>query len=158
MNLADVERIPEAPEPAVSQLFEDIIREVRFTNVQCQMLSYFEKEHWKRESTAQKNILRQIQLFFILVLLQCLLLTVSAVTLSIRINSVEKRQVQDLQERQKVRQVQPKTSVLHTNLSSVFAFDFGTFPADQLAVVRLLTLQQANRFHLARCSYLVRMP
>ena len=126
------------------------IRELKFTETQCSMLNYYTQESWKLERESQKNHLRLIQVFFVLVMAQSLLFVVSVVLLYKRVDCIEQELRQDSQPQQTKSQEKSKMSTLHTDSSIESVFDFGISHTIQLAYVHPPALQQ--EFHVNHFS------
>jgi len=98
----------ETPEDKVetSALYEDIVRDIKFTEAQSSQLDYYRKEQWAIEREARRETLGGIRMFFVLILAQTILLVTSSVLLNLRVERIEKwmRQEQKTQIQEEIPQ------------------------------------------------------
>ena len=99
------------PKPENSALFEDIVRNIKFTETQCWMNEGLQKEQWKLERTARKEADRWNRLSLLTVVAQLTLMVVSIAALNLRVDHIERFQRQAPPASREVPLPKPQTAV-----------------------------------------------
>jgi len=117
-----------------SALIKIIARDMEYSEEQRAMLDYYRREQWAIEREARKLTSQMVQIFFVLVLIQSLLMVWSARILYQRVDCIERVLLQ----MQEIQLMQPKTHPSNTN-------NLQTSPEVQNDVALRLELQQRHK-------------
>ena len=98
--------------PEIQEIHKNIAQTLRFTVTQVALLDEHRRNQCNLEQKVRHGYLKQIRIFFVLVLVQTLLLIVSSGQLLYRVDYIEKLLRQELPEQPPVQQAQPETCTL----------------------------------------------